>query len=52
MRQQVVNLRSSAKNHFVWYEAVAAAIFHSQVGERIISIAEADENLVDNPGPV
>lgn len=40
IRQQTINLRTNTTQHFNWYEAVAAAIFHAQPGERIVALIE------------
>ncbi len=38
VRQTVVTMRTFGAQHYQWQEAVAAAIFHAQPGERIVAI--------------
>lgn len=40
VREKVVPVRTFGTAHFNWHEIVAAAIFHTQPGERIVSISE------------
>lgn len=40
VREKVVTFKRQGAAHFNWNEAVAAAIFHAQSGERIVAIIE------------
>ncbi len=38
VRQKVITVRTHSTQHFNWHEAVAAAIYHAQDGERIVAV--------------
>ena len=38
VRQKVITVRTCSTQHFNWHEAVAAAIYHAQDGERIVAV--------------
>lgn len=40
VREKVITVKTFGQAHFNWHEAVAAAVFHSQPGERIVAIIE------------
>ncbi len=40
VREKTVPLKTFATQHFNWHEAVAAAIYHAQDGERIVALFE------------
>jgi len=40
IREKVIEMKAFGTQHFNWKEAVAAATFHAQPGERIIAIIE------------
>jgi hypothetical protein len=41
VREKVITVKTFGTQHFNWHEAVAAAVFHSQEGERIVAVIEA-----------
>lgn len=40
VREKVITVKTFGTQHYNWHEAVAAAIFHAQPGERIVAIIE------------
>lgn len=42
VREKTITMKSFGVQHFNWHEAVAAAIFHAQPGERIVALFEEE----------
>ncbi len=40
VREKIIQMKTFGTQHFNWHEAVAAAIFHAQEGERIVAVIE------------
>ena len=40
VREKVIPVKTFGTQYYNWHEAVAAAIFHAQPGERVVAVIE------------